>query len=216
VYEFGGNTSLSITTPYGVLTIENTGYYTFTQSGVVIAGSPPPALVFTYTIQDDDGNSPETDTADLTININSAATSKLAPQPTVKMVELDLDESIGSIDTFSHTEDKTSFNNGLHDLQQDAFLDLSDVLTQTHSDSLDKYLGLADEDNKVSLNIDLELDKGAPIEQNVVLDKADSESEVGASAYVTNELFADGAMIISDAYAAPLAPLAEFETSELL
>ncbi len=95
-------------------------------------------------------------------------------------------------------------------------LDLSDVLVQTHSNNLDKYLEPDADGQKVTLNLDLETNKGAPMEQELVLEKAGSESEEGAGVYVTNGLLAQGGVIISDAFAANPGPLPEFDTQDVL
>ncbi|MFT5311570.1 MAG: hypothetical protein ACI8Z9_000040 [Paraglaciecola sp.] len=130
-----------------------------------------------------------------------------------KLVEFDLDETSGSIDTFSHTLGKTGVDEGLQAVAQEAQLDLSDVLAQSNADSLDVYLGLAGESDNVTL--DLELGDDVPIGQHVVLEKAGVESEDSSSTYVTNGLLEEGGIIISDAFAAPQAPSPEFDTQDL-
>ena len=171
------------------------------------------SLVFKYTIQDGDTVNPDTASADLKIDIRSPGAEGLkAPEPPAKFIELDLDETSGSIDTFSHTLGKTDFDEGLKGFIQDMQLDLSDLLTQTHTDSLDEYLD-PDADNQ-KVTIDLDTGKVAPMEQDLVLDKAGSESDEGV--YVINGLLADGGMIISDAFVTNPAPLQEFDTQDVL
>ena len=200
---------VSIVTDFGTLSIDNKGNYTFSQG----ADQPIEPLVFNYTIQDGDTVNPETATADSTINITPPpASGKIAPEPSAKFIELDLDETSGSIDTFSHTLGKTDFDEGIQGFIQDMQFDLSDVLAQTHTDSLEEYLDSGADNQKVAL--DLETGKSTPMEQDLVLDKAGSESE--ESVYVTNSLLADGGMIISDAFAANPAPLPDFDTQDVL
>ncbi|MFQ3237455.1 MAG: hypothetical protein ACI9C4_003041, partial [Paraglaciecola sp.] len=231
-----------------------------------IAGMATPAalvdLVFTYTIQDGDVTSPDTDSATLTINIEPPLAGPIAeaavdalepivdapvdalepivdapvdalepivdapvdapvdalepivedilPFATAKSVQLDFDETSGSIDTFSHTLGNTGSDEGLIALVEDMQLDLSDVLAQGHTDSLDQYLGLVEESLTVSS------DDEAATKQSVVLDKTEPELEDSSSTYVTNGLLAEGGIIISDAFAPPHAPSPEFDSQELL
>jgi hypothetical protein len=212
---------IKIITEFGTLLIHETGYYTFSQNGLVIdTDQPVEPLVFEYTIQDGDTVNQETDSAILTLNITPPPGSEplKAPEPSAKFIELDLDETDGSIDTFSHTQSKTGFDEGPHAFIQDMQLDLSDVLVETHSNNLDKYLEPGDDGQKVAFNPDLgiETGKGAPMEQDLVLEKAGSESEEGTGVYVTNGLLAQGGLIISDAFAANPAPLPEFDTQDVL
>jgi hypothetical protein len=173
-------------------------------------------LKFTYTIQDGDTVNPETAEADLTINISPPQDKETlkAPEPSAKFIELDLDETSGSIDTFSHTQGNAGFDEGPHATIQDMQLDLSDVLAHTYSDNLDKYLDLGADSQKVAL--DFETGKGAPMEQDLVLNKAGSESEEGSGVYVTNGLLTEGGMIISDVFTANPAPLPDFDTQDVL
>jgi hypothetical protein len=212
-----GSDYLSIVTPFGTLTIHETGYYQFsTPFGMELPGGKE-TLEFKYTIQDGDTVNPETAESTLTITVNPPDAEGLkAPEPSAKFIELDLDETDGSIDTFSHTQSKTGFDEGPHAFIQDMQLDLSDVLVQTHNNNLDKYLEPGDDGQKVALNLDLETSKGAPMDQELVLEKVGSDSEEGTGVYVTNGLLAKGGVIISDAFAANPAPLPEFDTQDVL
>ncbi|MFB1037161.1 MAG: Ig-like domain-containing protein, partial [Sinobacterium sp.] len=213
----GGSDYLPIVTSFGTLTIHDTGYYKFsTDVNMAIPGGVK-SLVFKYTIQDGDPVNPDTASTDLRIDIRSPDAEGLkTPEPSAKFIELDLDETSGSIDTFSHTLGKKDFDEGLQGFIQDMQLDLSDVLAQTHSDSLDEYLDPGADSQKVAFNLDFdhETGKGAPMEQDLVLDKTGTESEEGV--YVTNGLLAEGGMIISDAFAANSAPLPEIDTQDIL
>jgi hypothetical protein len=218
-HTFTTGTPLEIDTNYGTLTIHDTGDYKFSTGVFMDIPGGVESLVFTYTIQDGDSVNPDTDSADLMINIISPDAQGLkAQEPSAKFIELDLDETSGSIDTFSHTPEKTDFDEGIQGFIQDIQLDLSDVLAQTHSDSLDEYLDPGADSQKVAFNPDLDLEtgKGAPMEQDLVLDKAGTESEESAGVYVTNGLLAQGGMIISDAFAANPLPLPEFDTQDVL
>jgi VCBS repeat-containing protein len=221
VYKFDDLiTSIDIMTDYGLLTIDNDGDYSFDiNDDVNITGLPTnnDGLKFGYTIQDGDALNPETAEGVLTITVKISEVEPLkAPEPSAKFIELELDETDGSIDTFSHTQSKTGFDEGPHVFIQDMQLDLSDVLVQTHSNNLDNYLEPDADGQKVTLNLDLETNKGAPMEQDLVLEKAGSESEEGAGFYVTNGLLAQGGVIISDAFAGNPAPLPEFDTQDVL
>jgi VCBS repeat-containing protein len=221
VYKFDDLiTSIGIITDYGLLTVDNNGDYSFViNDDVDIAGLPTnnEGLKFGYTIQDGDTLNPETAEGELTITVNIRNVEPLkAPEPSAKFIELDLDETDGSIDTFSHTQSKTGFDEGPYAFIQDMQLDLSDVLVQTHSNNLDKYLEPDADGQKVALNLDLETNKGAPMEQELVLEKAGSDSEEGTGVYVTNGLLAKGGVIISDAFAANPAPMPEFDTQDVL
>jgi hypothetical protein len=212
---FVGGAPIVIDTGSGILTIENTGAYLFVvPTGTTLPTGQFEVIEFTYTVQDADLVSSETDEGVLTINVipTLEATPLKAPEPSAKIIELDLDETSGSIDTFSHTLGKTDFDEGIQGIIQDMQLDLSDVLAQTHTGSLDEYLDPGADIQKVAL--DLEEGKSTLLEQDLVLDKAGSESE--ESVYVTNSLLADGGMIISDAFAANPAPLPEFDTQDVL
>jgi VCBS repeat-containing protein len=213
-------TSIGIVTDYGLLTVHNNGDYSFVineDDYETVLPINNDALKFGYTIQDGDALNPETAEGVLTITVKISEVEPLkAPEPSAKFIELDLDETDGSIDTFSHTQSKTGFDEGPYAFIQDMQLDLSDVLIQTHSNNLDKYLEPDADGQKVTLNLDLETNKGAPMEQELVLEKAGSESEEGAGVYVTNGLLAQGGVIISDAFAANPAPLPEFDTQDVL
>jgi hypothetical protein len=215
----GGSDYLPIVTSFGTLTVHDTGYYQFsTDANMAIPGGVK-SLVFKYTIQDGDPVNPDTASTDLRIDIRSPdAEGLIAPEPSSKFIELDLDETSGSIDTFSHTVGKTDFDEGLQGFIQDIQLDLSDVLAQTHSDSLDEYLDPGADSQEIAFNHNFEHEtgKGAPMEQDLVLDKAGTESEEGDGVYVTNGLLAEGGMIISDAFAANPAPLPEIDTQDIL
>jgi hypothetical protein len=88
------------------------------------------------------------------------------------------------------------------------------VLAHTYSDNLDRYLDLGADTQKVAF--DFEIGKGAPMEQDLVLNKAGFESEEGAGVYVTNGLLTEGGMIISDVFTANPAPLPDFDTQDVL
>jgi len=174
-------------------------------------------LKFEYTIEDGDVNSPETDSADLTIHItppSDGGAGKMAPEPSARSVEFELDDTSGSIDTFSHTQSNTGFEQGARVFAMDPEHDLSDVLSLTGSGSLDNYLNPDVQNDKVSF--DLKTDNRPSMEQDVVLESADSEVEDASSTYVTNGLLAEGGIIISDAFAAPQTPLPEFDSQDVL
>jgi hypothetical protein len=215
-HTFTTETFLLIDTGYGIIKFDNDGGYRFQTINGMAMPSTAIDLKFTYTIQDGDTVNPETAEADLTINISPPPDKETlkAPEPSAKFIELDLVETSGSIDTFSHTQGNVGFDEGPHAPIQNMQLDLSDVLAHTYSDNLDKYLDLGADSQKVAL--DFETGKGAPMEQNLVLNKAGSESEEGSGVYVTNGLLTEGGMIISDVFTANPAPLPDFDTQDVL
>jgi hypothetical protein len=203
-----GHTSQTILTDYGSLTINNAGRYLFATTD----GMPLPAaavsLAFTYTIQDGDTVSPETDSADLTINI--------APPATASGKSVDLDDSSSSIDTFSHLDGINQADKGLHADSQARELNLSDLFADAHSGNLDKYLAFDGEDETSPLNTQQEWAANqVSVEAGLMLEKVGSDSEYDFSATVKNGLFAGGAILISDAAAAAPQPLAELDSTEL-
>jgi hypothetical protein len=207
-HTFTTGIDLQIDTDYGTLKIDDGGAYGFQTISGMAMPSTAVDLKFSYTIQDGDTVNPETAEAELTINIAPP------PEPSAKFIELDLDETSGSIDTFTHTQGNAGFDEGPHAIIQDMQLDLSDVLAHTYSDNLDRYLDLGADTQKVAF--DFEIGKGAPMEQDLVLNKAGFESEEGAGVYVTNGLLTEGGMIISDVFTANPAPLPDFDTQDVL
>jgi hypothetical protein len=215
-HTFTTETILQIDTDYGTLLINDEGAYRFQTNSGMAMPSTAVDLKFSYTIQDGDTVNPETAEADLTINIAPPPDEETlkAPEPSARFI--DLDETSGSIDTFSHTQGNASLDEGPHALIKDMQLDLSDVLADTYSDNLDKYFDLGADNQKVALNFDFETGKGAPVEQGLVLNKAGPESEEGAGVFVTNGLLIERGMIISDVITANPAPLPEFDTQDVL
>jgi hypothetical protein len=205
-------TSHDINTEYGTLTIDNAGAYVF----VTIGGMPLPRvnmeLKFEYTIQDGDLVNPETDSATLTINIAIPS----APETSGKSVDMAVDETSGTIDTSFATkallsDDEAAF---LHSQDTD---DLSDILTDGHSEGLEKYLTVIGENEGAMLNIDqAAVLNNAQADESIVLEKRGADSENAPTTTVTNGLLSGGAIIISDASAATNAPITELDSSELL
>ena len=204
---------VSIVTDFGTLSIDNKGNYTFSQG----AEQPIEPLVFNYTIQDGDTVNPETATADLTINITPPeAEGRKAPEPSAKAVEFDLDETSGTINTDFDPKAFINVNEVAFKYSPDLD-DLSDILTAGHTGGLETYLAAMGEDESTMLDIDLAVAlKGFQVDDAVVLEKGDANSEYAAFTTVTNGFLADGAMIISDTAEATSAPIAELDSQEFL
>jgi hypothetical protein len=221
VYKFDNiNTSYEIETAYGTLVIDNKGDYYFEQRGVDIEKLPSEDvnLVFVYTIQDGDTVNPETAEAYLTIEIKlpTSATGKIAPEPSAKSVDLDLDETSGTINTDFDAKAFINVNEIAFKYSPDLD-DLSDILTAGHTGGLETYLAAMGEDESALLDIDLAVAlKGFQVDDAVVLEKGDANSEYAAFTTVTNGFLANGAIIISDTAEATSAPIAELDSQEFL
>ncbi|MBU3005036.1 Ig-like domain-containing protein, partial [Paraglaciecola arctica] len=204
--------SHAIDTGFGVLTISSSGAYNFvTPKGMQIPDADM-NLVFTYTIQDGDLVNPEEDSADLTINIKKP----VAPEPLSNELDLDFQQTSTTIDTTFDAKvalqaDKLAFKFS-PDLDG-----LGDILTEANTDGLETYLAAIGEDNPSKVNIELTSSlKDSPLDDAKVLSKEQSDQEFSFSATVTNGLLEGGGTIISDQAAATSAPIAEFDSAELL
>ena len=174
-------------------------------------------LTFRYTIEDDDRTSPETDTAELSILIGNPIISgqnSLDPASSDFGVLLDVDAVVineGSVQSFANYND---------------YLDLTDVFNQEDNHQLDKLLALSGENETDLLEItSKEQGSQVVIEQTVfdelVLENSESsENSVGieneTDNTITNELFVNGAIAISDEALPPSPSLVEFDSAELI
>ena len=202
-------TSHTILTDFGTLTINSSGAYTF----VTIDGMELPNeiinLVFNYTIQDGDTLNPDTSSAELNIEID--------PQlPVILSKDMSFDETSGTIDTDFGAEASLHVDGAAFLYSPDTD-DLSDILTDGHSGGLEKYLAVMGDDDGSMVNVDLSVAlKDFQVEEAVVLEKGDADSEYTSFTTVTNGLLAGGGTIISEAAAATNTPIAELDSSDLL
>jgi hypothetical protein len=221
VYKFDNiNTSYEIETDYGTLVIDNTGDYFFEQRDVDIEKLPADDvnLVFVYTIQDGDTVNPETAEANLIIEIKvpTSASGKIAQEPSAKSVEFDLDETSGTINTDFDAKAFINVNEAAFKFSPDLD-DLSDILTDGHTGGLETYFAVMGEDDSAMVDIDLAVAlKDFQVDDAVVLQKGDANSEHAAFTTVTNGFLSDGAIIISDTAEATSAPIAELDSQEFL
>ncbi len=204
---------ISIVTLFGVLSIDNIGSYTFVQDPGLTSndiGTEGVSLEFTYTIQDGDTLNSETSSADLVIQIRPP----VSPNPL--SIDLDFNETSGTIDTEISAKVILDINEAAFLSSPDAN-DLNDILTDGHASGLEQYLADMGKDEGVMINIELAPDlKNVQSEESVVLEKGDTESESASFTTVTNGLLAGGGTLVSDAAAAVNAPIAEFDSSDLL
>jgi hypothetical protein len=221
VYKFDNiNTSHEIETHYGTLVIDNKGDYYFEQRDVDIEKLPAEDvnLVFVYTIQDGDTVNPETAEANLTIEIKlpTSASGKIAQEPSAKSIDLDLDETSGTINTDFDAKALINVNEATFKFSPDLD-DLSDILTDGHTGGLETYFAAMGEDESAMVDIDLAVAlKDFQVDDSVVLQKGDANSEHASFTTVTNGFLSDGAIIISDTAEATNAPIAELDSQEFL
>ncbi|WP_034898736.1 hypothetical protein, partial [Paraglaciecola psychrophila] len=219
VYKFDNiNISHEIETHYGTLVIDNKGDYFFEQRDVNIEQLPAEDvnLVFVYTIQDDDTVNPETTEANLTIEIKLPASGKIAQEPSAKAVDLDLDETGGTINTGFDAKVLINADEAAFKYSPDLD-DLSDILTVGHTGGLETYFAAIGEDQSAKIDIDLAIAfKDFQVDDSVVLEKGNPNSENALFTTVTNGFLADGAIIISDTAEATSAPIAELDSQEFL
>jgi hypothetical protein len=175
-------------------------------------------LVFKYTIQDGDTVNPETDSADLIIEITPPpeVEGRKAPEPSAKSIDLDLDETSGTINTDFDAKALINVNEAAFKYSPDLD-DLSDILTDGNTGGLETYFAAMGEDESAMVDIDLAVAlKDFQVDDSVVLEKGDANSEHAAFTTVTNGFLADGAIIISDTAEATSAPIAELDSQEFL
>jgi len=213
-HNFDVDGNIVIETDYGVLSIDNTGSYSY----VIAANTeiPDQAVtdVFTYTIQDNDESLQETAFTTLTININVPAST---PNPFS-----DPDDSNDIAFNQESTID-TSFQQGggqgnigekIQAFTNEKTLDLSDLLSDERSDSLDQYLTFGEKLEETPLDVELiNTPNDALIAQTIDTGAAE-HNEV--SPMVTNGLLADGGTIVSDTAAPAASAIADMESTELL
>jgi hypothetical protein len=214
---------ITIETVFGTLSIDNMGNYKFAEKvGLKLAditgdsglGDHIPKnsdgnfiLKFSYTIQDGDTLNSETSSADLVIEIRPPATTS------PKSMHSSFDETSGLIDTdfdasalITTDEPTLQFSPELEGL--------SDILTDDNTNGLETYLAALGEDGSAIFDIDLAGAFKNSLVEAAVLDKG--QSDLGSFATVTNGLLEGGGTIISDQAAATNAPIAEFDSVELL
>jgi hypothetical protein len=214
---------ITIETVFGTLSIDNMGNYKFAEKvGLKLAditgdsglGDHIPKnsdgnfiLKFSYTIQDGDTLNSETSSADLVIEIRPPATTS------PKSMHSSFDETSGLIDTDFDASP-------LINTDEPAFTyspeleGLSDILTDDNTNGLETYLAALGEDGSAIFDIDLAGAFKNSLVEAAVLDKG--QSDLGSFATVTNGLLEGGGTIISDQAAATNAPIAEFDSVELL
>jgi hypothetical protein len=217
-------TPLEIETDYGTLVIDNMGVYTF-KPAIIEIGDPSLSpdklsandtvdLEFTYTLQDGDILNSDTNLAILTIEVSAPFVEPMVPKSL--SIDIDFNQTSGTIDTdfdakaLINVEDPAS--KYLPDLD-----DLSDILTDGHTGGLETYLAAMGEDESALVNIDLAVAlRDFQVDDSVVLQKSDANSEHASFTTVTNGFLADGAIIISDTAEATNALIAELDSAELL
>ena len=215
---FDGNTYLfsdtvsshSIDSGFGTLTIDSSGAYSFVTPPGMAMPSADVNLTFAYTIQDGDLISPEEDTADLTINIKPASS-------TAQSHDLDVDfyQTSATIDTTFEAKVPLHASKQAFKYSLDSE-DLSDILTDSNTDGLESYLAVMDEDESAIANIDLATMLKESLVEEVALGKGQNDLEQSSFTTVTNGLLEGGGTIISEQAAANNAPIAEFDSAELL
>ena len=216
VHDFGANTSITINTDFGTLSIQNTGRYEFsTPFGMKLPDDID--LHFTYTIQDGDTVNPETDSADLTIYIRESG----QPNPVITGTSTEVVTEVatfsagGTIDTDIDSKSLINADKATFKFSPD-IADLGDILTDGHTDGLESYLAAMGEDESAIVDIDLAAASKDSLVEAAVLAKGQNDSDHGSYATVTNGLLEGGGTIISDQAAATNAPIAEFDSAELL
>ncbi|MFT5755778.1 MAG: VCBS repeat-containing protein, partial [Alteromonadaceae bacterium] len=207
-------TSHTIVTAYGTLTIDNMGEYVYeTHQGITLPLGAV-AEVFNYTIQDGDINQPDTDTTTLTINITPVSVPTPSPfTGSDDNTEVYFNKTGLTIDTFMQQEHQdSSAAADTPSFASNSALDLSDLVSEEHSNSLDEYLAL-NEDHEVAAMPELaDVESAMLMDQDIILGEAKGEEQQN----ITNGLLADGAIIISDATAPTTASLIEMDSSELV
>ncbi|NQZ81639.1 MAG: retention module-containing protein [Colwellia sp.] len=219
-YNLVDGLSITILTAHGTLTVygkdtpESEGSYTFSREGATIFTAS--TIEFKYTIQDGDTNKPEFDIGTLTISVG--ATEAPTPEPAPFTSTDDSGEisfsKVSTIDTSMVQEDTSDNIVNVHSFGNEEPLDLSDLLSEERTDSLDKYLALNEDHQEAAALSELsEVENAALIEQDIVLG-GDKQAEDHQN--ITNGLLADGAIIVSDTAAPTAAPLVEMDSSELV
>ncbi|MFB0979301.1 MAG: Ig-like domain-containing protein, partial [Alteromonadaceae bacterium] len=212
-YFFDVNGSLKIETVYGTLLIATTGLYTYTVEAGMAIPETDFTNVFEYTIQDSDVNSPETASNTLTINFDVREPAS-APNPfTVTDDNGDVFFSkVGTtIDTFiQQAHENSGVSAELPLFNDKSVLDLSDLVSEEHADSLENYLAFnGDEAATPELS---ETANATLMEKEIVLGDVDGEEYQN----ITNGLLANGGTIVSDETAPVTAALVEMDSSELV
>ncbi|XPF93116.1 retention module-containing protein [Colwellia sp. RE-S-Sl-9] len=209
------NTSFEIVAEYGTFTVKDSGAYTYTSKSGMLLPANDVSDVISYTIQDGDTVKPDSDTTTLTIhidvpdpvptpapspllinNINDIAGASFSKSATIDTSNL---QKVSAIDTLNTQEETAAPTNEL---------DLSDLISDGSSNSIDQFLQFANEDEEITTEptpVDEQIES---IEQ-VVLEKTEHQS-------ITNGLLVDGAVIISDNTAPTTIPLADLDSSDIL
>ncbi|WP_143314109.1 Ig-like domain-containing protein, partial [Colwellia sp. UCD-KL20] len=205
------NTSYDIVAEYGTFTVKDNGAYIYTSKSGMLLPLNDVTDVITYTIQDGDTVKPDSDTTTLTIHIdvpdpvpsplfindaNDFSGVSFNKSTTIDTSNLQKVSAIGTLDS---PEDTTMHTNAL---------DLSDIISDGSSNSIEKFLQFSHEDDEIPTEPNLVNEQTESIEQ-VVLEKSEQQS-------ITNDLLADGAVIISDNSVPTTIPLADLDSSDIL
>ncbi|WP_143324310.1 tandem-95 repeat protein, partial [Cognaticolwellia aestuarii] len=198
MYVFDSNhTSFTIVTDFGTLVINDTGAYTFRLASGIDINIIPPLLQFTYTIQDGDALSPETDEATLTINLTHRVSSNNLEDPTSSDGALiDLSASEHNADVVLNPEIVLVNTNDEYVIEYD----LDDLLIEETNINFEESITIVDTSADSGLDlaggnesIDLPIDDLIEVEsvENIV-------GEFDIVPIVTNSFLDKGATLISD------------------
>ncbi|WP_175623992.1 Ig-like domain-containing protein, partial [Pseudocolwellia agarivorans] len=209
------NTSYDIVAEYGTFTVKDNGAYIYTSKSGMLLPLNDVTDVITYTIQDGDTVKPDSDTTTLTIHIDVPdPVPTPAPSPLFindandfsgvsfnKSTTIDTSnlQKVSAIDTLDSPEETTMHINAL---------DLSDLVSDENSNSIEQFLQFGHEDDEIPTEPNLVDEQIESIEQ-IVLEKSEQQS-------ITNDLLADGAVIISDNSVPTTIPLADLDSSDIL
>ncbi|MGS2721168.1 retention module-containing protein [Paraglaciecola aestuariivivens] len=212
VYEFTDTvTSHSIETEYGTLTISSSGAYNFTTPFGMVIPSAEVNLKFSYTVQDADNQSPEEDSAILTINIKPPSTAS-------KEVPIDVEDlsSTATIDTSFENKNLSHADEEAFEYAPDTDHDgLNDILIDSNTGGLEEYLAMLGELDKAMQNDDSQNESAQPIDEQVLMSK-ENPAQNAQSKIINNELLEDGALIVSDTLANGNNTHAELDSPDLL
>jgi hypothetical protein len=199
-YVFNPSGSLEISTSYGTLEITNTGIYTYTVSAGTSIPDNDITDVFTYKIQDDDVNNPETSTTTLTINIETKNGSLRPSIDEEELIDLSFAEQATALST----------NEGINARASDA--DLSDLFAQDSEGSLDNYLAF----NSLADN-DADNEAGIASNDDLILENIEQPAaELESQTIVTNGFLNEGAILMSDTAPENLPKQSELDSTDFL
>ena len=173
------NTSHTINTGFGPLTINNDGSYVFILLPGIDIASVPETLQFEYMIEESGEILPESDFGILTINFSQSAQEGLS---------LDIGKSI-VLDALSKPMEEQSDTT----VEAKANLnDLDDILISNEETDLSDYLPSGTESNEV------DLENLALLKVDDIQSGATDNGENVNSKVIANELFKEGGTLVSD------------------